>query len=299
MAIERAMRIECAGVTMIGIAHLPDDDARIGVLVIVGGPQYRVGSHRQFVLLSRHLAQAGLAAFRFDYRGLGDACGDARNFLAIEEDIKAAIDAFHHECPRLEEIHLWGLCDAASAALLYAYRDERVVSLVLCNPWVRTESTYARTIVKNYYMKQVFSAAFWRRLLSGELAVGKSLFSLAAHLWTAFGSTNKVPNHRRLEIPASTRADDQFPARMLAGLKSFKGRVLLILSGNDLTAAEFENRVQGDRAWTNALQQQRVVVRRLPEANHTFSTKAWRDQVASWTAQWVRLELPEADSGRT
>lgn len=291
------MRIECAGAPMIGIVHLPDGDARIGVLVIVGGPQYRVGSHRQFVLLSRHLAQAGVAALRFDYRGIGDGCGDPRNFLAIEDDIKAAIDAFRRECPGLEEIHLWGLCDAASAALLYAHRDERIAGLVLCNPWVRTESTYARTIVKDYYRKQIFSAAFWRRLFSGELDVGKSLASFAANLRASLARAGNVPNDRP-DTPASTRDDDQFPAKMLAGLKAFKGRVLLILSGNDLTAAEFDNLVRSDRAWTNALRQKRAVLRRLPEANHTFSTRAWRDQVASWTEQWVRDRILDTDSGR-
>jgi exosortase A-associated hydrolase 1 len=284
MPTERAMRIECAGMPMIGLVHVPDEHTRIGVLVIVGGPQYRVGSHRQFVLLSRHLAQAGVAAFRFDYRGIGDGGGDSRNFLAIEDDIEAAIDAFRRECPGLEEIHLWGLCDAASAALLYAHRDERITGLVLVNPWVRTESTYARTIVKDYYRKQIFAASFWRRLWSGEIDIAKSLSSFAANLRASLARTRNVP-HDRLE---------QFPARMLAGLKSFKGRVLLILSGNDLTAAEFDNLLRSDRAWTTALRQKRAVLRRLPEANHTFSTKAWRDQVASWTAQWVRDRLPDS-----
>jgi exosortase A-associated hydrolase 1 len=297
MPVERAIRIECVGVPTIGIVHLPDGEARTGVLVVVGGPQYRVGSHRQFVLLSRHLAQAGVAAFRFDYRGIGDSVGEARNFLTIEDDIRAAIDAFRRECQGLKEIYLWGLCDAASAALLFAHRVERIAGLVLCNPWVRTESTYARTIVKDYYGRQVFSAAVWRRLINGELDLWRSLVSFAALLRASLARTSVVRKDRS-ETGSCPRRDEQFPARMLFGLQSFTGRVLLILSGNDLTAAEFENLVRSDREWTSALRQKQVVVRRLPQANHTFSTRASRDQVASWTAQWVQNRLPDADLAR-
>lgn len=291
MSEEQAIRIQCGDVPLVGIAHMPNGSARVGVLIIVGGPQYRVGSHRQFVLLSRYLVQQGLAAFRFDYRGIGDGGGSARNFLAIDDDIKAAIDAFFRECPGLHEIYLWGLCDAASAALLYAYRDERIVGVVLCNPWVRTESTYARTIVKDYYRKRLFSSTFWRRLMSGDLDVAKALSSFAANLRASFTRADNVVAARR-DASIAMHEDSQFPARMLAGLKSFRGRVLLILSGNDLTAAEFENLVRGDRDWTRALRKKRAVLRRLPEANHTFSTRAWRDQVAACTAQFVLGRLP-------
>lgn len=95
-----------------------------GVLIIVGGPQYRVGSHRQFVLLSRRLAGEGYPAMRFDYRGMGDAGGAMRSFEDVRADIGAAIEAFQRAVPSLRRIVLWGLCDAASAALLYVRRRQ-------------------------------------------------------------------------------------------------------------------------------------------------------------------------------
>jgi len=63
-------------------AQASDDDRRAacGVLIVVGGPQYRVGSHRQFLLLSRRLAAEGHPVMRFDYRGMGDASGAMRGF---------------------------------------------------------------------------------------------------------------------------------------------------------------------------------------------------------------------------
>ncbi|MEO6566032.1 MAG: alpha/beta fold hydrolase, partial [Casimicrobiaceae bacterium] len=81
-------------------------------MIVVGGPQYRVGSHRQFALLARALARVGIPALRFDYRGMGDSEGDRRSFDEIDADIAAAIDTLCREA-HLARVVLWGLCDGA------------------------------------------------------------------------------------------------------------------------------------------------------------------------------------------
>jgi len=63
--------------------------------------------------------------------------------------------------------------------------------------------------------------------------------------------------------------------------------VLLIMSGDDLTAAEFRQLVDRSRRWKAALSGHGVVQRTLPDANHTFSKATWRDQVAEWSREWV------------
>src|SRR5690606_31415058 len=110
------------------------------------------GSHRQFVLLCRHLAAHGIPAMRFDYRGMGDSTGAERGFDTVADDIRAAIDSFIKRVPSIGRVVLWGLCDAASAACLYAPSDERVGGLVLANPWVRTAAGEAKTYLKHYYV---------------------------------------------------------------------------------------------------------------------------------------------------
>jgi len=78
---ERASVFGCGGDRLVGILHAPAERARdIGVLVVVGGPQYRVGSHRQFVRMARDFAAAGYPVLRFDHRGIGDSDGAARSF---------------------------------------------------------------------------------------------------------------------------------------------------------------------------------------------------------------------------
>ena len=106
---------------------------------------------------------------RFDYRGMGDAHGDFVGFEHVDDDIRAAIDTFKRECPEVEEVVLWGECDASSAILFYAYRDARVKGAVLLNPWVRTEAGEARAARKHlrhelrWKPEQLDVMGYWRR----------------------------------------------------------------------------------------------------------------------------------------
>jgi hypothetical protein len=71
-------------------------------------------------------------------------------------------------------------------------------------------------------------------------------------------------------------------------LRRFRGGVLLILSGNDLTAQEFKDVVARSRRWRRLLSGDHVTRYDLPEANHTFSRRDWRNQVERWTEAWVK-----------
>src|SRR5258707_6492460 len=52
---EHAFMFDCEGESLVGILSGAGLPAGRGVLIVVGGPQYRAGSHRQFTLLARHL----------------------------------------------------------------------------------------------------------------------------------------------------------------------------------------------------------------------------------------------------
>jgi len=71
-------------------------------------------------------------------------------------------------------------------------------------------------------------------------------------------------------------------------LRRFRGRVLLILSGDDLTAQEFKDVVARSRRWRQLLSGDRVTRCDLPGANHTFARRDWRNQVERWTEAWVK-----------
>jgi exosortase A-associated hydrolase 1 len=231
---------------------------------------------------------------RFDYRGTGDSEGDPRNFEDIGPDILAAVEHFCVKVPALREIVIWGLCDAASAALMCAHRDARIKGLVLLNPWVRTVEGLAKAQIKHYYWSRIRDREFWRKLVLGKFDFGGAVRSFAGALIRASGAGSaRDAGGKSVSTPdqgVSYISDTAtpLPERMADGLSRFRGKVLLILSGNDITAQEFEDVVQASKRWRNLLADAHVERRKLPAANHTFSKREFRDQVAAWTADWVR-----------
>lgn len=288
---QRASVFSCDGAWLIAILSRPDRPQRRGVLVVVGGPQYRAGSHRQFAFLCRALAEQGIAAMRFDCRGMGDAEGEMRTFESIQPDIRAAVDHFCAQVPELTDVAIWGLCDAASAALFYAHGDSRVSGVVLVNPWVRTSTSIAKVQLKHYYWARVTDKEFWRKVAGGEFAFATALRSFVGTLFAALRSSKQ-----RAPAEGGVTAYSQYaqhpaaslPERMADGLGRFNGKVLMLLSGNDLTAQEFNAAVHASGHWRKLLSASRIQRRELVDADHTFSRREWRDQVIAWTSAWVK-----------
>ncbi|MEO8409456.1 MAG: hydrolase 1, exosortase A system-associated [Propionivibrio sp.] len=259
-----------AGEQLLGIVARPETSGDCGVLIIVGGPQYRVGSHRQFLLLSRRLAAAGHVTMRFDYRGMGDSTGVMRSFEDVCEDVGAAIDAMLLACPTIKRVVLWGLCDAASVALLYlhASNDARVAGLVLLNPWVRSETSLAQTHIKHYYGQRLLQKQFWLKLLRGELKLLDSMRGLLRSARQARGRTIKAAGEALA-----------FQEKMAAGLGHFTGHVLLILSGQDFTAKEFQEFVAASPPWAGLTTAGNIYQIMILDADHTFSNQQLRTRV--------------------
>lgn len=274
---ERAAVFTCAGETLVSVLNQPEQACSRGILMLVGGPQVRCGSHRQFTLLARAWAEAGIAVMRFDFRGMGDSSGEPRDFEQLEPDIRAAIGHFFTNCPNLRQVVLWGLCDAASAALLYGWQDPRVDGLVLCNPWVRTEQGQADAYLKHYYWQRLRQPGFWRKLVSGNFRPRAA--------WRSFRQTLASS---RTPPTAAPNAAISLPQRMADGMQRFPGPVLILLCGNDLTAQEFLQLGQRSRTWRDLLNASRVTQYTLAGANHTFAQAGWRRQIASWTQQWLQ-----------
>ncbi|HKU85104.1 MAG TPA: hydrolase 1, exosortase A system-associated, partial [Casimicrobiaceae bacterium] len=226
-------------------------------------------------------------ALRFDHRGAGDSTGAMRAFTDLDDDIAAAIDALSGACA-LDRVVLFGLCDAASAALIHcdARHDPRIAGLVLLNPWIRADATLARVQIKHYYRERALDPAFWRKLARGDVDVRGAIRAFARNLSLMLDGKPRAPE-------ADARS---FQRRMADGLARFAGPVLLLLSGRDLTAREFIEHAGNDPQWSALLARATLERRDLPDADHTCSSARGRGDVERLTVEW--LEHAFADGAR-
>ncbi|MBB5204006.1 exosortase A-associated hydrolase 1 [Inhella inkyongensis] len=266
--------------------------ASVGVVVLVGGPQYRAGSHRHFVQLARFLAQAGTPCLRFDHAGIGDSSGNnpgnnagaLPDFCALDAEVDLAISALMQAQPQLQGVVLWGLCDGASAALLYMARrnDPRVRGLCLLNPWVRSAQGEARARVQHYYWERLRNPEFWRKLLGGGVGLG------ALKGWWA------ARQLARQAAPATPSGATQcYQMQMAQGYQAFAGPRLVQLSGRDHTAREFEAAGELFPLWRNWQSHAGLTLQHYPEADHTFSRRALQQQSFEDLLSWLHSHWPQ------
>ena len=273
---EHSLWLHGDGFDMLGIVSLPPATTPTqptGVVIVVGGAQYRTGSHRQFVQLARFLADAGFPVLRFDLPGMGDSPGDLPSFEDTAPHIAAAINGFQEQHPGVERVVLWGLCDGASASLLYvdATHDPRIAGLALLNPWVRSDVSLARARVKHYYPRRLLEAGFWRKLLRGGVG---------------WGALQKF-GHSVQSARANGAAGAGFQDRMARSWLAFGKPILLLLSERDLTAQEFAEHAAASPSWLHWETASEVTRFKIDHADHTCSTPPSRQATEQSTLDWL------------
>ncbi len=180
---ERALRF---GSSLFGIVTPADPaaaqrrspDARATALVLFNaGCVHRIGPHRLSVTLARRWAAAGNAVLRFDLSGIGDsaaAAGCEENLQYPDHavsDTQAALAALQ-EATGARRFVLVGSGSGADIAFATARADDRVVGLVLLNPYTFCQNSVE--LIESYrharrYGSSIFRAQSWRRALRGEI----------------------------------------------------------------------------------------------------------------------------------
>ena len=296
---EMPMGFVCGTDYLIGVLHKGADDATVGVVIVVaGGPQYRVGAHRQFVTMARRLASAGSPVLRFDLRGMGDSTGEHLGYQHAEVDIRSAVDSLMMNQPQLRQVVLLGECESASGILFYAWKDPRISGTVLINPWVRTDEGRAQVIVRHYYMQRLFSAEFWNHVLRGHFKARESLGSLWAVMGDFFRGRLRMAR-QRAQPQLDDISDLPLPVRVAEGLRRFRGRSLLLMSGFDYIAREFDEVTRTSKAWAGLLDSERLRRVDIANADHTFSREIWKFAAADAVSLWLKEHTHAADSAFT
>ena len=277
---EQGVVFDCGENRLVGIATIPEVTAEVGVLIIVGGPQYRAGSHRQFTLLARSLGEAGVASFRFDFSGMGDSEGEKREFDETQEDVFAAAETFLETVPGVSRLVLWGLCDAASSAMIYAHLDSTVAGMILLNPWIHSGEYAPDVKLTHLYRPFLSRGNKLRHLVLGRKKIIPALREM--------GKDTLALVEKRSFYSSAKSSHQSFVQAMLEGLQQFQHSVMIVLSEEDLTASEFSSLITHDEDWKRVISNPSISLNTLPAADHTFSKSIWKEEVSRLTIQWIK-----------
>ncbi|HEU0099682.1 MAG TPA: hydrolase 1, exosortase A system-associated [Allosphingosinicella sp.] len=245
--MRRLLSFDCEGWAL--GASLDPAAGETGLLLVTGGTQTRIGSHRMYERLAAALAAAGWPCFRFDRRGVGDSEGEDPDFKASGPDLAAAAAAFRREQPQLKRLLGFGLCDGASTLALHG-RAAGLDGYILVNPWfVEAEAGEPpAAAVKSRYKEQLLSLKGWKRLLSGSVSYRKIFKGIA-----------KIASSR----PSSLSGE------IAAALARARVPSQLILASGDGTAIAAQ--AEWSSAAFKALRRSNPAPIRIDSDSHTFS----------------------------
>jgi exosortase A-associated hydrolase 1 len=254
--MRRLLTFACEGADL--AASLDESYGGTALLMVTGGSQTRIGSHRMYERLAKLLSDNGYTCLRFDRRGVGDSAGEDPGFRGSGPDLVAAGKALRRECRKVKRVFGFGLCDGATALALFG-RDVGLDGMILVNPWlVEAEAGEpAPAAIRRHYRDRLLSLDGWKRLLSGAIDFRKLMRGLARLMKGGQGS----PLAR--ESAAALAA-----ARLRAWLILAEGDATAIAAEHELRARAFEGLIEGRET--------------IPTESHTFARPG--DEAALLTA---------------
>ena len=282
--MEEAITIRVGNRFIYGILHSPDvpKPLKIVVVMVNGGPQTRVGSHRLYTHLARYLCDQHLFVLRFDYEGLGDSDGQFLGFRHAGPSIEAALDFIDSRFKKKIKKILWSLCDGASASIMFgAQYSSKVAGIIICNPYISDEVHSARTRLKYYYLKKSLSLDFWRRLMLFRINFLKSFKDILFFFLLSYG---------RFWESNTTRwaLNSNLGDEVLESMKRFNGKVGIVLSTGDLVAMEFNELLLRWKKSGDNSNWDRISLEYIKNADHTFTVPAEKKKMFALTLQMIK-----------
>ncbi|TGX52270.1 hydrolase 1, exosortase A system-associated [Sphingomonas gei] len=262
--MRKLIEFPCAGETLLGT--LDEAPGAIGLLIVSGGNEIRIGAHRGMALLALRIAEAGHPVFRFDRRGIGDSSGDNRGYDSSADDIAAAAATFR-AATGVTRIVAYGNCDAATA-LAFFHAPANIDALVLANPWViePTDDLPPVAAIRARYAERLRDPGEWLRLVRGGVNIRKLISGL-------------------LKLSRSQpQREGGLPARLADALGQTQVPVTILLANGDNTAIAFADAYAGP-AFAAARTKASLV--ELDSASHSFASQSDKD----WLFKEVRARL--------
>jgi len=137
---EQPVVFSSGGQQVVGMWHdpvNPETTPAPAVVLLHGFTGHKGEAHRLFVEMARALAQVGIGALRFDFRGSGDSEGDFKDMTIMGEvaDARAAV-AFARSRPGVDSVRIGilGLSMGGTVAAFLAGEDSGLRAVTLWNP---------------------------------------------------------------------------------------------------------------------------------------------------------------------
>ncbi len=280
-ADEIAVHFQCSGNQLIGVIHRSTLSSGRGIIMLSNDS--RRGPHRWHVMQARELAEAGFPVLRYSAPGCGESEGvyegEHSDLPSHQHDLARAIDEFFRQEPNLREVILWGWCRSAAKALLHAPTDPRISGVILVNLYLQTEHAGLQAVLSQL-QERMRTRAFWRRLLILR-DYQDWIFILQRTCRQVRGAFHIGPGKKNNQSVRLCLAD-----RLADALRDYRGRVLFIFSGHDVAATTAQNVIQS-KEWRKLVAKRAITIRELPEANHSFSRRIWRENLSAWTLEWL------------
>jgi dipeptidyl aminopeptidase/acylaminoacyl peptidase len=253
--MEKLVVFQNQGQNLYGMLHLPEGPTPCPAVALLHGfTGHRSESHFIFTKQARHLAQHGIAALRFDFRGSGESEGDFAD-MTIEGEISdaaAALDWLSAQ-PEIDKARLGvlGLSLGGLVAACLAGRDPRVRALVL---WA-APANLAEVLTKGAANASRPPAPHPSGYDIGGLVIG----------------------HEFIRQMMAVRPLDE--------LRRFAGPTLVVQGTGDASvppddAHKYMQALTGPKA-----------LKVIEGADHTFSSVAWEKEVITASTQWFAQHL--------
>jgi dienelactone hydrolase len=285
------------GRRLFGVLSEPRDgsaEPRPIVILANSGAVHHVGSNRLYTLIARALTNKGWRCLRMDLSGLGDSViddGERENDTytsTATADIACAMQALRHEYGGASFV-IGGLCSGAYAAFQagLALRDEPIVECLLINPltfyWkegMSLEVSPTRHYKHwSWYMGSVRKLDRWRKLLRGEVELGKIARVVAERLTLLVTlKMQRLRALRALLAPGADKAAERDDLNRDIGMLVNAGRRVSFFfadgdPGIDLLLTNAGRTVKRFTA------KKKLSIDIIAEADHTFTQRERRDEL--------------------
>jgi hypothetical protein len=240
------------------------DGTSVCLILLNAGFIHRSGPFRLHVRLARRLADAGVASFRFDAPGLGDAI--ARSDRPLLETLRTSMDILESRHGHARFV-VGGLCSAADLGWQVALADPRVVGVLSIDGMVRTGWWYRLGRLRRALNKP---PGTWLRRLRRRSRVRETAPIAAEDL-------------RDWPQPGSERA--QMAALIARGVRFF-----FLFTGG---AGYFLHRSQFAATWGKASRAPTVELEHWPQCDHTFFAESDRCRLIERIVDWMQRRFAQ------